>query len=56
MEQGEDLLVLYTRDVLVTSVVEAVRKAEVLGQEQYQEFFKERLIKCEKPIIDVTYT
>jgi len=31
MEQGEDLLVLYTRDVLLTSVVEAVRKAEILG-------------------------
>ena len=33
MEQGEDLLVLDTRDILDTSVVEAVRKAKVLGQE-----------------------
>jgi len=53
IEQGEDLLVLDTRDVLDTSVVEAVRKAEILGEKQYKEFFKERLIKCEKPISDV---
>jgi len=26
-----------------------VRKTKVLGQEQYQKFFKERIIKCEKP-------
>ena len=38
MEQGEDLLVLDTRDILDSSVVEAVRKAKVLGQEQYQSF------------------
>ena len=53
MEQGGGLLVLDTRDILDTSVVEAVRKAKLLGQKQYQEFFKERLIKYEKPITDV---
>jgi len=53
MEQGEDLLVLDTRDILDKSVGEAIKTAEVLGKKQYQEFFEERLVRCEKPITDV---
>ena len=53
MEQSEDLLALDTRDILHTSVGDAVRKAEALGKEQYQKFVDERLVKCEKPITDV---
>ena len=53
MEQTEDLLILDTRDILDTSVGEAVRKVEALGKEQYQLFVDERLSKCEKPITDV---
>ena len=53
MEQTEDLLVLDTRDILHISIGEAIRKVETLGEEQYQNFVDERLIKCEKPITDV---
>ena len=53
MEQGEELLVLDTRDILDTSVGEKVRKAEMVGEEQYQIFVEERLIKCDKPVTHV---
>lgn len=50
LEQSEDLLVPDIKYILDASVAEAIRKAETLGIEQYQE---ERLIKCEKPVTDV---
>ena len=53
MEQTENLLVLDTRDILHSSIGEAIQKVETLGEEQYQNFVDERLIKCEKPITDV---
>ena len=53
MEQGEELLVLDTRDILDTSVGEKVRKAEMVGEEQHQIFVEERLIKCDKPVTHV---
>ena len=42
LEQSEDLLVLDTKDILDASVAEAVRTAETLGVEQYQQFVEER--------------
>jgi predicted DsbA family dithiol-disulfide isomerase len=53
LEKSQDLLVLDTRDIADTSVIESVRKVEALGEEQYQVFVKERLDKCEKPITEV---
>ena len=38
LEQSEDLLVLDSKDILDASVAEAVRMAETLGVEQYQQF------------------
>ena len=38
LEQGQDLLVLDTRDILDQSVGESVRKAEELGEKQYHNF------------------
>jgi len=48
----EDLLVLDTRDIKDTSVVETVR-IEMIGIEQYEIYVEERLEKCEKPIAEV---
>ena len=53
MEKGGDLLVLDTRDILGTAVAETLRKAEALGEENYQTFVQERLIASTKPITDV---
>ena len=53
MEASRDLLVLDTKDILDPSVADAVRKAEVVGEKQYQSFYEERLVKCEKPVTDV---
>ncbi len=53
LEQSQDLLVLDTRDILHPSVGESVRKAEELGEKQYNTFVDERLVKHEVPIRDV---
>ena len=53
MEKSGDLLVLDTRDILDTAVAETLRKAEALGEENYQTFVQERLIASTKPITDV---
>ena len=45
LEQSQDLLVLDTRDILHPSVGESVRKAEELGEKQYNTFVDERLVK-----------
>jgi len=46
-------MVLDTKDILDPTVAESVRKAESVGEDQYQKFVEERLIKCEKPVTDV---
>ena len=51
MEKSGDLLILDTRDILDTAVAETLRKAEALGEENYQTFVQERLIASTKPII-----
>ena len=53
LEQSQDLLFLDTGDILDPSVGESVRKAEKLGEKQYHNFVEERLVKCEKSILDV---
>ena len=45
LEQSEDLLVLGTREITDSSVVETVRKIEEIGKVQYQTFVTERLEK-----------
>jgi hypothetical protein len=48
LEESQDLLVLDTRDIMDTSVAEAVRKAETIGKEQYDTFVEERLVRSAK--------
>ena len=36
-----------------TSVVETMQRVETIGEEQYKNYIKERLEKCEKPITEV---
>ena len=45
LEQSEDLLVLGTRDITDSSVVETVRKIEEIGKAQYQTFATGRVKK-----------
>ena len=53
MEESQDLLVLDTNDIMHDSVVDAVRKVAILGQQkQYNQFVEERLIQCTKPPTD----
>lgn len=52
LEKSQDLLALETRDIKDTSVVEAVRKVETIGKEQYKIYVEERLENCEKPITE----
>ena len=53
LEKSQDLLVLDTRVIMDTSVVETVRRVETIGEEQYKNYVEERLEKCEKPITKV---
>ena len=55
LEKGQDFLVLDTKNIMNISVGEAVRKSEALGEEQYNKFVEERLVKCEKPITDIYF-
>ena len=50
LEESQDLMVLDTRDIMNTSVVETMRKAEMLGEKQYNMFLGERLPNSMKPI------
>lgn len=45
LEQSEDLLVLGTRDITDSSVVQTVRKIEEIGKAQYQAFVTEKVKK-----------
>jgi len=46
LEHSQDLLVIDTRDIMDTQVVDTVRKIETLGKEQYSKFVIERLEQC----------
>ena len=50
IEQGEDLFAIHTKDVKSSDVVETVRKARIIGEEQLKVFLKERFVDCSKPI------
>ena len=52
LEKSQPLMVLDTRDIKNTHVVETVRKAEVLGEKQYNMFLEEILVKSMKPITE----
>ena len=53
LERSEDLLVLDSRDIVDSSVVETVRKIEAIGEEQFKDYFKKRVQKGEIPITEV---
>ncbi len=53
LEDSNDLLVLDTKEIKDKAVTTAVRKAETLGQEQYNQFIEERLVLCTTPLTDV---
>ena len=51
-EESEDLLVLDSKEIADPSAVEAVKKAQKIGQQQFQTFTKESLVERTKPIDD----
>ena len=52
LEEGEDLLVLDTKDIMDVSVADTVRKIQAVGEEQFKMFVAERLDQTSKPITD----
>ena len=52
LEKSHDLLVLDTKNIMDTSVVETVRKIKSLGLEQHKKFVEERLQQSLKPITE----
>ena len=51
-DQTGDLLVLHTRDIADSKVVETVRTVEQLGKDQYQQFVTKRLQEGTTPLFD----
>lgn len=51
-EDNGDLLVLDTRDIADPAIVETVRVIEKTGQEQYEKYMTERVIKRTTPLSD----
>ena len=54
-EKSEDLLVLDSKEIAHPSAVEAVKKAQRIGQQQFQTFTKECLVERTKPIDDTIH-
>ena len=54
-EESEDLLVLDSKEIAHPSAVEAVKKAQRIGQQQFQTFTKECLVERTKPIDDTIH-
>ena len=52
LEEGKDLIVLDTHEVVGVEVVKTVETIERLGKDQYSQFVKERLINRTTPITD----
>ena len=52
LEESEDFLILDTRDIINGTVCETGRNVEILGEEQYHRFVKERLVESAKPITE----
>ena len=51
-ENSSDLLVLDTRDLADTAVIDTLKQIEKLGQDQYDAYVSERLVNQTKPITD----
>ena len=51
-EKGSDLLVLDTRDLADTAVIDSLNHIEKLGQDQYITYVSEHLVSQTKPITD----
>ena len=51
-EKGSDLLILDTRDLADTAVIDSLNHIEKLGQDQYNTYVSERLVSQTKPITD----
>ena len=54
-EESEDLLVLDSQEIADPSAVDAVKKAQKIGQQQFQTFTKESLVERTKPIDDTIH-
>ena len=50
-EESEDLLVLDSKEIADASAVETVKKAQKIGQQQFQTFTKECLVEKTKPLM-----
>ena len=49
-EESKDLIVLYSKETAGHSAVEAVRKVKQTGEQQFEAFSSECLIKQMKPV------
>ena len=54
-DESEDLLVLDSKEIADPSAVEAVKKAQKIGQQQFQTFTKVCLVERTKPIDDTIH-
>ena len=54
-EESGDLLVLDSKEIADLSAVEAVKKAQKIGQQQFQTLMKECLVERTKPIDDTIH-
>ena len=50
LEEGENLMAIHSKDIMDDAVVETVRDARKIGEEQFNLFIKERFIDKSKPV------
>ena len=51
-EEGEELMTIHSKEIMDSTVVNTVRNARKIGEEQFNTFMKERLVERNKPITE----
>ena len=51
-EEGEELMAIHSKEIMDSSVVNTVRNARKIGEEQFKTFMNERLVERNKPITE----
>lgn len=51
-EEGEELMAIHSKEIMDSSVVNTVRNARKIGEEQFKTFMKERIVERNKPITE----
>ena len=54
-EESEDLLFFYSKEIADASAVEAVKKVQKIGQQNFQTFTKECLVERTQPTVDTIH-